>query len=129
MDLAFAAVAESLAVEFAELRGSTVVSVVTECAHSLPRADPYFVEQAARARLRLLTRIHARRTVERRPDPFSLVLQRADLVAERDLLGRLMLAGRGSRDRLAQSEVDRILGVGGSAPVTRLRPPVASSGA
>lgn len=109
MDLAFAAVAEMLAVEFAELKGSTVVTVVTECAHSLPRADPYFLEQAARARLRLLARVQARQTPEPRPNPFTLALQRRDLELEGELLDRLIAVCRGSDAPLAQADVDRIL--------------------
>lgn len=61
MNLALARVAEELATEFAELRSSTVVAVVAVCAHGMPGAEPPVVEQAARARLRMVGKQQARR--------------------------------------------------------------------
>jgi hypothetical protein len=124
MDLSLAGVAETLAGEFRQLRSSTVVAVVTECSHTLPRADPYFVEQAARARLQLLSRAQARRT---RPvaDPSGIACQRADLALEGELTARLMVACNDADGPLAQADVDRILGLHG---VARMQPPVVPYG-
>jgi hypothetical protein len=61
MDLALAGVTETLASEFAELRGSTVLAVVTERLRAIPHADATLVEQAARARLLFLRQQQRRR--------------------------------------------------------------------
>lgn len=61
MNLALAGVAETLTTEFGELRSSTVLAVITGYARTARRADPHFVEQAARARLLLLRQQQRRR--------------------------------------------------------------------
>jgi hypothetical protein len=45
------AVAETLAAEFPQTPGSTVIEVVTRCVAEFPDDDPLFIEQAARAEL------------------------------------------------------------------------------
>jgi len=47
-------VAERLTVEFPALPVMTVVTILSQCADELPRADSLFVEQAARSKLRVL---------------------------------------------------------------------------
>ncbi len=109
MDLRLAGLVETLAPEFAELRSGTVVAVATDCLHSLPRADPYFVEQASRARLRLLSRA-PKATHHGHPDRSDLSYQRLELAEEGALTSRLMDACRKSCGPLPTVEVDRILG-------------------
>ncbi len=47
-------VAEQLALEFPALPVRTVVSILSQCAEELLRADALFVQEAARSRLRVL---------------------------------------------------------------------------
>ena len=54
MDLALSAALEQLVAEFGHLRCGIVVGALTACVDEFPTGDPYFIEQAARARLALL---------------------------------------------------------------------------
>jgi hypothetical protein len=51
MGFGLEAVAETLAAEFPQAPGTTVIEVVTRCVAEFPDDDPMFIEQAARARL------------------------------------------------------------------------------
>ena len=51
MSFGLETVAETLAAEFPEEPGTTVIRVVTDCIAEFPDDDPMFIEQAARARL------------------------------------------------------------------------------
>src|SRR4029453_984484 len=51
VDMAMLAIAEHLTAESPDEPETTVVDIVTECAHEQPDGDPLLVEQAARARL------------------------------------------------------------------------------
>lgn len=57
MDLALSAALEQLVAEFGYLRCGIVVGVLTACVDEFPSGDPYFIEQAARARLALLGQV------------------------------------------------------------------------
>jgi len=57
MDLALSAALEQLVAEFGYLRCGIVVGVLTSCVDEFPSGDPYFIEQAARARLALLGQV------------------------------------------------------------------------
>jgi hypothetical protein len=51
MNLELASVAERLAQEFSDLPSRVVIDAVCGCAGECAAAGPYFIEQAARARL------------------------------------------------------------------------------
>lgn len=53
MDVTMMAVAETLAREFGTTRPTTVMQVVSDCVEKFPDVDPWFIEQASRARLAL----------------------------------------------------------------------------
>lgn len=57
MDLALAALAEQLAVEYEDVPIGIVVRILTDCVDELPSNDSHFIEQAAKARLSLLGRL------------------------------------------------------------------------
>ncbi|HEX6247342.1 MAG TPA: hypothetical protein VFZ64_05675 [Nocardioidaceae bacterium] len=111
MDLGLAAVAESLAHEFGELRSSTVIRVVTDCVDEYPCCGPHFIEQAARARLTLVIPPQTRRTMNPGRDSLDVSLHDHELADEVELTAVLMVAANESATALDQDEVDEILGV------------------
>lgn len=113
MDLGLAAVAESLAHEFGELRSSTVIRVVTDCVDEYPCCGPHFIEQAARARLTLAIPAQTRRTMHPARDSLDVSLHDSELADEVELTAVLMVAANESPSALAQEEIDEILGVRG----------------
>ena len=111
MDLALAAVAETLAYEFGHLQGSAVVRVLTDCADDFPYDGPHFIEQAARARLSRLEQPQAGWYSVPVRCSLDVSLHDDDLADEVELTARLMVAANEVEHALAQEEVDAILGV------------------
>ncbi len=109
MDLELAAVAETLAHEYSDIRSGTVVRVLTECVSESPHADPHFIEQAARARLSLLG--PSRRFQARARGPLDVSLHDRALAEEVELTALLMVAANESPGPLPPGRVDEVLGV------------------
>jgi len=111
LDLALAAVAETLASEFAELRSSWVVRVLTDCADEFPYDDQHFIEQAARAQLSLLRSLQVRWHTISAEDPLDVSLHDSELADEVELLTCVVLAANESDRPLSQEEIDEALGL------------------
>lgn len=115
MDQALAAVAETLAHEFGELRSGAVVAVVSDCLEDYPYDGSHFIEQAARARLSLLRRPPGSWSPMSTGDSLDVSLHDAELAEEVELTTRLIVAANDSDRPLPLEEVDRLLGVKGPA--------------
>lgn len=111
MDLALAAVAETLACEFGELQDKTVVAVLTDCLDEYPYDSSHFIEQAARARLALLRHPQPSPAPMSSNDSLDVSLHDAELADEVELTVRLIVAANDSERPLSQREVDELLGV------------------
>jgi hypothetical protein len=126
VDLAFAAVAETLAYEFGDLRNSVVVRVLTDCVDEFPYDGPHFIEQAARAQLTLLSHPgpppQPQQVVSQR-DPLDVSLHDRELHDEVELMGRLIVAANGSSARLSSEMVDELLGLSAPAHTGPVRVP------
>lgn len=117
MEVALAAVAETLAREFGGLRTDTVLRILSECTDEFPYGGPHFIEQAARARLLRLRARQCSRTKRAGRDALDVSLHDSELADEVELTVRLMVAANESDDPLGQEQVDSILGVPSPWPV------------
>jgi len=116
MDLALAGVAETLAYEFAHLQSAAVVRVLADCVDEFPCGGPYFVEEAARARLSCLQEQQTRSQRVSERCSLDVSLHDDDLADEVDLMVGLIVAANASDHALAQDEIDEILGVAAHSP-------------